>query len=85
FVAQHREDVDIDQVATGEIWTAQEALELKLVDNIITGDAWLLAQVETQNIYKVSYEVKKGLGERLGRHATAAIRSIKEYIAVKHP
>ncbi|RUO65750.1 inner membrane peptidase. Serine peptidase. MEROPS family S49 [Pseudidiomarina planktonica] len=84
FVKEHRPEVDIDKVATGEIWTGQEAIELKLVDEVITSDAWLLKRVDEYRIYKVEYQTKKGLGERLGRHTTAMLRSLKEFVAVKH-
>lgn len=43
-VKKYRPDVDIDQVATGEHWTAAEALEksLRLVDELGTSEQYLL-------------------------------------------
>lgn len=37
-VKQHRPNVDIEQVATGEHWIAKDALKLGLVDEIMTSD-----------------------------------------------
>ena len=40
FVQTNRPQLDIDKVATGEVWSGQQAKELGLVDEIITSDAW---------------------------------------------
>ena len=41
-VVAHREVVDIKQVATGEAWYGQRALDVKLVDRLITSDSYLV-------------------------------------------
>ena len=38
FVQTNRPQLDIDKVATGEVWSGQQAKELGLVDEIITSD-----------------------------------------------
>lgn len=66
FVSQQRSSVDIDKVATGEIWFGSKALEQKLVDTIITSDDYI-AQLATEHpVYHVEYMVKKSLQERIG-------------------
>ena len=42
FVKNHRPDIDINEVATGEHWLAMQALELKLVDRLATSDEIIL-------------------------------------------
>ncbi|EPJ45388.1 MAG: putative protease sohB [Osedax symbiont Rs2] len=65
FVAQARPNVDIDQVATGEVWFGQRALEKNLVDELNTSDDFLMKICQTADVYQVRYEIKKSLGERL--------------------
>lgn len=47
FVTEHRPEVAIDDVATGEYWLAQEAYKRGLVDQLMTSDDYLLAQYQT--------------------------------------
>ena len=46
FVTQHRPQLDIDKIATGEHWFGQQALALNLVDEIATSDDLLVKAVE---------------------------------------
>jgi serine protease SohB len=75
FVNDHRPDMDIDKVATGEYWYGAKALELGLVDNIQTSDDYLLAANEKRKIYGVKYAVKKNLAEKFGMAASVALES----------
>lgn len=65
FVSNNRQSLDVEQVATGEYWYGQKALELGLVDAIQTSDDYLLSQVEEKDVFKVAFETKKPLMERL--------------------
>ncbi|MGB1239698.1 MAG: protease SohB [Pseudomonadales bacterium] len=66
FVAQARPVVDLEKVATGEVWFGQRALEQQLVDELNTSDDFLMSQCEHAEVYQVRYEVKKSLGEKIG-------------------
>ena len=65
FVAQARPNVDIDQVATGEVWFGRRALEQNLVDELNTSDDFLMKICQSADVYQVRYEIKRSLGERL--------------------
>lgn len=65
-VQQHRPRVDIEAVATGDIWYGQQALEQKLVDEIGTSDDYLINACEHADVYSVKYEHRKSLQEKLG-------------------
>lgn len=65
FVAEHRPSVDLDRVATGEHWYGTRALELKLVDELLTSDDCLLAASKDADLYELSYTARKSMGERL--------------------
>jgi serine protease SohB len=72
FVAQHRPQVNVTEVATGEIWYGQRALEHKLIDDIQTSDEYLLAMRQECDIYEVKFCEKKTLQEKLGLAAQHA-------------
>lgn len=65
LIATHRKQVDIGRVATGEYWYASRALELRLVDTLMTSDDYLLQASEEADLFRVSYIEKKRLGGRL--------------------
>ena len=64
-VAEHRPDVDVDRVATGEHWYALRAQELKLVDELRTSDDFLLDTMQSRDVYWLRYQRKRTLPERL--------------------
>jgi len=72
FVTEHRPQVNIAEVATGEIWYGKRALENNLIDDIQTSDEYLMSRREDSNIYSVSFEAKKTLQEKLGLAASYA-------------
>lgn len=65
FIAEHRPNLDLDKVATGEIWYGSDAVEAGLVDEIKTSDDFLLEASENARLYEVSYRGKKSFSERL--------------------
>lgn len=66
FVTQQRPVVDIDKVATGEIWFGTEALENQLIDKITTSDDYLFGMADDASIYQISFKEKKTLQQKLG-------------------
>ena len=66
FVSDHRPQLDISTVATGEIWYGQRALDVNLIDDIQTSDEYLMAQRKDADIYLITYTHKKSLQEKLG-------------------
>jgi len=66
FVSEHRSAVDIDAVATGEVWLGTEAKQKGLVDEIMTSDEYLVQKSADTSIYKVKYIHYKSLPEKMG-------------------
>jgi serine protease SohB len=64
-IKSNRQQVDIDQVATGEHWLGTQALTLKLVDEVMTSDDYLMAKMNNANLFELTYHVKKSLASRL--------------------
>lgn len=76
FVQKHRPVLDINAVATGEHWFGYQAFELKLVDELLTSDDYLLAQMQQRQVYQVKYQLKKRLSERMGLSAAMVLQSL---------
>ncbi len=73
FVNEHRPQVDLVKVATGEVWFGRRAKEVNLIDELQTSDEYLFAQVDAADIYEVEFTYKKSLPEKLGFAAQAAV------------
>ncbi len=61
FVSEYRPQLDIEKVATGEVWFGRRALENQLIDQIETSDDYLFNLSEEADIYKVKYRPKQTL------------------------
>ena len=73
FVSQHRPQVDIEKIATGEVWYGLRAVDVALVDELQTSDEYLVTRAETADVYEVAYVLKKKFHERLGFAAEESI------------
>lgn len=73
FVKTEREVVDIDQVATGEIWYGQKALALQLIDEISTSDEYIYQKVDQFDLVQVEYVMKKSVTDKFGLAAESAL------------
>jgi serine protease SohB len=67
FVSEYRPQLDLDKVATGEVWFGRKALDEKLVDAISTSDDYLYKLCQDSDVYELQYAVRLGLQERLGQ------------------
>lgn len=76
FVGDRRDKVDINQVATGEVWLGARALEVGLVDEVMTSDEYLASKMRSARVYEVSYVVKKSLQEKVGFAAEERMDSL---------
>jgi len=69
FVSEYRPQVDIDKVATGEVWFGKRAIEANLVDELMTSDEYLSEACENADVFVVRYEEKKSLQDKLSSFA----------------
>ncbi len=76
FVSQHRPQLNIAEVSTGEIWFGQRAIEKSLIDELITSDAYIVKACENSDVFHVKYEEKKSLPQKLGFALDTAIDSV---------
>ena len=75
YVSEHRPVVDIDSVATGEIWFGRQALDVNLADELKTSDQMLNEACEQRDVFLVRYERRRTLPEKLGLSAATAVES----------
>lgn len=59
FVSENRSKLNIDKVSTGEHWYGKKALELNLVDELITSDEYLIKALDEFEIFEVTMEIKQ--------------------------
>lgn len=65
FVGEFRPQVDLEKVATGEVWFGRRALDVNLIDEISTSDEYLMKACSEADVFVVRYEFKKTLQERI--------------------
>ncbi len=73
FVLQRRPQLDMARVATGEHWYGQRALDLKLVDALMTSDEYLAERAQEAQVFAVQYVPRHRLLTRLGLSAEATL------------
>lgn len=65
FVSEYRPQLDMEKIATGEVWFGRRALDKGMIDALETSDDYLFNAAQDADILKVSYEIKLSLQERL--------------------
>lgn len=77
FVKKARPQLDLDKVATGEHWYGTQALNLNLIDEIITSDDYLLSRFETHDIYELGYvKESKGLVQKISAKISSKVEGL---------
>jgi serine protease SohB len=65
YILANRDNVKIDEVATGEHWLAKDALDLFLVDDLKTSDDYILDKMEKYNTLKIAIQSKQSITSKL--------------------
>ncbi len=73
FVSTYRPSLDIDSVATGEVWLGVNAQKQQLVDEIKTSDEYLTSRAKEAELYHLQYVNRKTFQERVGLTASAVL------------
>ena len=72
FVARYRPQLDINAIATGEVWLGMAAQERLLVDELKTSDQYLAERAVEAELFHLHFAHKKSLQERVGLAASMA-------------
>lgn len=70
--------MDIDAIATGEVWLGTDALAQQLIDQLQTSDEYLSKRAVEAEVYALQFVQKKSLQERVGLSAGAAFEHIAD-------
>ena len=73
FVSSHRPQLDVNQVANGDVWYGSDALKVNLIDSVMTSDEYLQSRCDEADVYFISHEKKKTIAKKLGLAAQNAI------------
>lgn len=65
FVHHYRPNLDIAKVSTGEHWYGTQALDLNLVDQLLTSDDYLLEHSPAWDVLEITYSARKPWSARL--------------------
>lgn len=77
FIRRQRPEVDVNEIATGDHWLAEEAFRLKLVDDLKTSDTYLLdAFMQGRPLFKLEYQSRKSMKQRLMKMAMRGLRGL---------
>ena len=63
-------------MSTGEVWFGRRAIDNGLIDQIETSDDYLVNAADEADIYKVSYQVKQSLQDRLEHFGVSAVTGV---------
>lgn len=75
FVKKHRPKLDVEKIATGEIWFGQDALDLGLIDAIGTSDGYVLELIKEHEVLVLHTRTKPTLVEKLGLSEQVGIKT----------
>lgn len=59
FVSENRPEIKISEVANGNWWQASDALKLKLIDQILTSEDYLMSKINDFDIFEIKYDERQ--------------------------
>lgn len=72
-IGQYRPAVDLETVATGEAWYGERAIDLQLVDELVTSDDYMTVSCAERDVLLLNWQVEKKPLDRLMQRAQAAL------------
>ena len=84
FITTNRKNIDIDKVATGEYWYGPKALELNLIDGIMTSDEYILSMIKEFEIFHIQYKKLKTLSDKISKISSSASSKVFNMLEQKN-
>ncbi len=84
FVVENRPQLDINKIATGEVWYGTEALEKGLIDVIKTSDDYIVEKCANSDVFEVSFQVHEGFKEKLSALLYKSTSTVLEKLWYKY-
>ena len=79
-LAACRQQVDVEAIATGEIWYGSDALARNLIDQLGTSDSFILEQLTDKRVVHISYQPKQNIAQKLGAAGNALANSWQRWL-----
>jgi serine protease SohB len=73
FVEINRPIVNVEEVANGDVWYGNKAIDLNLIDELKTSDEYLQDKTKEADVYFISQQKKKTLPQKLGLAAQHSV------------
>lgn len=73
YVQRNRPELEIDRVAKGEIWYGEQAVGLKLIDQLMTSDDYLLKKLAEAEVFSVQLKRPSPFVERVTSQAARVV------------
>lgn len=80
FVMEKRPKVELAKVATGEAWYGRRALDLKLVDEIMTSDEYLMQRCHSADVFEVRWVEHKKPIDRVLAQIEGGVRRLAGWL-----
>ncbi len=80
FIRDNRPNLDVERVATGEAWYGRRAVDLGLVDELMTSDEYLLQSADQADLLEVKWVEHKRPIERMMAQATAGLSRMRRVL-----
>ena len=80
FVTDYRPGLDIATVATGEAWYGKRAVDLNLVDELMTSDEYLMRACDHSEVFEVQWEDNKRPIDRLFKQVNGMLERAESLI-----
>lgn len=68
FVKEYRPQLKLEDVANGDYWYGRQALDLGLIDQILSSDDYIFTLKDSAKIYRIECLAKKRLSEKLAEN-----------------
>jgi len=73
YVSERRPAMDIESLATGEIWYGNDAMQKNLIDSVQTSEAYLTQRMATSRVLQVRLEAPQTMSRKLGLAVEAGV------------
>ena len=80
FVDKNRSGLDLAAVSTGETWYGQRAIDVKLVDDLITSDQYIMDACEDAQVFELKWEMPKKKVFELLTEAASILTRIGKWV-----
>ena len=77
FISEHRPQVNMTEVATGEAWYGRRALTHQLVDELKTSDEYIVDKCLTNDVFQVKYIEDRSRVDQVMERFTALLTRVK--------